>query len=379
MPNPQRIIFTSIAANYLSKARVLARSVKMFHPQIHFAVCVVDGKPGSNPDPDVFDEWLTLSDLKLPVENLDAWIFQHGVVELCTAIKGAAFQYFFQRRQRKRIEQVFYLDPDIFVLDSLSPVFKALESTSVLLTPHLTRPEASHRLIAFNECGSLKNGVFNLGFLGVRNTRSGRAFADWWSERLLNFCRIDPSRGLFTDQKWIDLVPVFFPDHRILRDPGLNVARWNVSQRRISRRRGRYLVEGRPLRFFHFSSIENGIHGWMTREFGGPNPDLEALTRRYQAALFMAEADIGQYQAASLENYTNGEPITPEQRHLYRSRQDLIKAFPKPRQVSCEEPCFLHWYKENLRVSLRKQLDAMGRVPSNGILKDLGAFLDVVR
>ena len=53
------------------------------------------------------------------------------------------------------------------------------------------------------------HGVFNLGFVGVRNCSEGRRFARWWAQRLLKYCHDDLPAGLFTDQKWVNLAPCF--------------------------------------------------------------------------------------------------------------------------------------------------------------------------
>ena len=34
--------------------------------------------------------------------------------------------------------------------------------------------------------------------------------------------------GVYTDQRWCDLVPALFDGVKVLRDPGLNVASWNL-------------------------------------------------------------------------------------------------------------------------------------------------------
>ena len=82
-------VFTSIAANYLPKARVLARSVKQVAPDAQFFLMLVDSTPHDfDLDAEPFDALITIDELGL--ENPIAWAFTHTVVELCTAVKGRA-------------------------------------------------------------------------------------------------------------------------------------------------------------------------------------------------------------------------------------------------------------------------------------------------
>ena len=81
---------------------------------------------------------------------------------------------------------------------------------------------------------AIKHGIFNLGFIGVRNTEEGRRFADWWAQRTQYLCRAEVANGLFTDQKWLNFAPVFFEGVAILKSPRHNVATWNLTTRRMS-------------------------------------------------------------------------------------------------------------------------------------------------
>ena len=59
--------------------------------------------------------------------------------------------------------------------------------------------------------------------------------------------------GYFTDQRWIDAVPVFF-EHEVVRDLGCNVAYWNLHERTLAvDESGAWTAGGVALRFFHFS------------------------------------------------------------------------------------------------------------------------------
>ena len=99
----------------------------------------------------------------------------------------------------------------------------------------------------------------------ARSTSASPAFAAgpkteellaWWSERLATDCLVAPERGYFVDQRWMDFAPGLVPGFFILRDPGYNLAYWNLAGARPARRGNRYEVDGRPLRFFHFSGFD---------------------------------------------------------------------------------------------------------------------------
>ena len=62
----------------------------------------------------------------------------------------------------------------------------------------------------------LQAGTYNLGFLVVTRQPDLARFLGWWQEKLEFQCVVDTERGLFVDQKWIDLVPGLFPGVRIL-------------------------------------------------------------------------------------------------------------------------------------------------------------------
>ena len=85
----KKIAFTSIANNYLPKARALAHSVKRYCKDISFVLLLAEDVNESllRPD-DPFDSFLTVK--QLGIQDLECWLFKHSVVEVCTAIKGPA-------------------------------------------------------------------------------------------------------------------------------------------------------------------------------------------------------------------------------------------------------------------------------------------------
>ena len=165
--NSLMLIYTSVTCNYIPKARVLAKSVKKFHPDWFFILVLADSIPsGFDLVQEPFDEILTLEQLPLP--NLKSWTYGHTVVELCTAVKGSAAEYFAKKRNH---DKIMYLDPDIKVFNSLEPLNKLLDKHDILLTPHMLDSEDKLDAIIDNEICSLKHGIFNLGFFAAKTSR----------------------------------------------------------------------------------------------------------------------------------------------------------------------------------------------------------------
>src|SRR5262249_10969050 len=264
----------------------------------------------------------------LPIDDLRSWIFRHRLVELCTAVKGTAFQYI---AEKFGAERIYYFDPDILVCDRLDGLERALDRHTILLTPHQYVPDSDLQAIADNEICCLRNGVYNLGFLAVRMAGQGRQFIDWWAERLRLFCYDDVPNGLFTDQRWVDLAPAFFDDIAILREPQYNVSTWNLTSRVATGRAPNDIrINGVPLAFYHFSGFDGGAQKVMLERYGVHSPVLFDLREWYVARC----EELGQTTLGKIEciynRFSNGERITDSHRLLYRGRPDLIQAFPDP-------------------------------------------------
>lgn len=333
--------FTSITANYLPKARVLARSVQKFHPDAVFHLVCSDKLPdGFDLTNEPFDFIIFPEDFNIP--SLYSWIFKHTVVELCTAVKAPAFLKIFQSTNA---DKVIYLDPDIVVFDNLQELFQILDHNSIVLTPHQVTPETTFETIKDNEICSLKHGVFNLGFLAVRRGETGLAFLNWWKDRVLDYCYDDIPNGLFTDQKWIDLVPAFFDDLYILRDKTYNIATWNISQRRVEKvTDNNFVVEGKPIKFYHFSGFDSGSYLTMLKKYGSKNQALFELRDWYIDEINAAgQKELGKWPC-KYNYFSNGEPVTNFHRFVYRTDPTLARRFPEPYLVSEDESSYYHWF-----------------------------------
>ena len=344
------LVYTSITKSYLPKARVLAKSIKQFHPNWTFVLLYSDTLPdGFEMNNEPFDEILTIQQLNIP--NWSAWAFQHALVELCTAVKGPAAKIL---SQRPGVDKIMYLDPDIKVFNSLSSLESLLDLHDILLTPHLLDIENEPVAIQDNEMAALKHGIYNLGFFAAKTSGQGFDFLCWWAERLRLFCRDDIPNGLFTDQRWCDLAPAFFSGLGIVRDPGCNVATWNIAHRPLTQNEdGVYFAGNVPLRFYHFSSFDNGTGLSMLNKNSPENPVALALWDQYKKDLH-AEGQHAMHDAKwSYGQFENGQTIPIEARRAYLYRPDIQTLFPNPYCVT--EPCFLSWWRAEVSQNTIKK------------------------
>jgi hypothetical protein len=321
--------YTSISFSYLCKARVLAWSLKRFHPDWVFTVVITDREPAGyifNLDEEPFDRVLWSDEL--PFDNVRGWLFKHDVVEACTAVKGPVIR---QLTQEAGVEKIFYLDPDIAVFNPLDDLVARLDAgSSILLTPHQVTPETDEVAVMDNEICSLGHGVYNLGFIGVNNDAAGRAFAAWWSDRLSKYCYDDLPRGLFVDQKWCDIVPALFDGVDIVKDPGCNVASWNLSQRTFSiDPAGQIRVNGHPLRFYHFTKL-GPVGDVMTERYAQDNVEVYEIWAWYKRMIKRFDEPRIPKGYWYYGQFENGEKIPRQARLLYRDRPDLQAQFPDP-------------------------------------------------
>ena len=319
--------FTSFTFSYLTRATVLARTLREAHPDWELWAMIVDMPPPGldvSESLAVFDRVLFPEQLRF--DRFHAWIFKHDIVEACTAVKGQSLRFLLE----SDADVVVYFDPDIAVFHSLDTVFERLNDHSVILTPHQVTPNSTVGHVRDNEMTSLKYGVYNLGFCAVRNDETGRAFADWWARSLRIACYDDVENGIFTDQKWCDLVPALFPRVWIERDPGCNVASWNLSTRRIScTDEGNILVNGSPLKFYHYTKI-NAVGDLMTEKYAGDNVEVMEVWNWYKRAIKDAHVEGIPSGYWHYGRFDNGEKIPKAARVLFRSRDDLYAAFDNP-------------------------------------------------
>lgn len=346
--------YTSCSNNYLPKARALAESLKRHHPDAILVLCLNDElSPDIDFGIEAFNDVWTPRDL-----NYDrGWIFQHNVMELCTAVKGRALE-----RMLERFDADFhlYLDPDVFVYAPLDPISDYMRGADIGLVPHILKPEDTEIGVRLTEMSVTEHGIYNLGHLVIRKSDNGRAFAKWWRERLDRYCFDDKKIGLFTDQRWVDLAPAIFDGVRILRQPNLDVASWNLATRNVAYSDGRafpYTVDGYDLITYHFSGTgPSGTHRRIREIFAPGNEAVATIERDYEASIAKHGQAHLEHRRFAFDYFDNGAKVTAAARKLYRDHAELQSAFPDPYSASGSPSGSFYAWLKNKRPELIDRL-----------------------
>jgi lipopolysaccharide biosynthesis glycosyltransferase len=329
--------FTSFTFSYLARAQILVQTLRTAHPDWTIWAVMVD-EPLEGNDFGLaaeFDKVVYARDLGFP--DFRKWLFKHDIVEASTAVKGQMLRHILQHGADK----VVYLDPDIAVFSDLDGIIKRLDTHSIVLTPHQVEPNESEGLMKDNELTSLKYGIYNLGFAAVKNDKFGNQFADWWARQLRFACYDEIENGLFTDQKWCDIVPALFDGVYVERDPGYNVASWNLSRRKLKiSRDGIIFANESPLKFFHFTKI-NTAGDIMIEKNATDNTEVMEVWNWYKRTLSdntISDLPKGYWHYSKFEN---GELIPKGVRVFFRRRADLMNYFEDPFRVDGDS--FFKW------------------------------------
>lgn len=337
------VITTVCTRNYLPRVRVLAGSLLDHAPDARVHALVLDARPGDPAEP-LFDVVMA-EDVIEPAE-FARMATAYDLVELSTALKPTLLRHLLTRH-----EAVHFVDPDIRFHADPGFLDELARTHGIVLTPHLTRPPRRERGGSpGGEDVVLPAGVFNLGYLGV-SRKADPGFLPWWEDRLARDCLNDTASARFVDQRWMDLVPGYFP-HHIETHPGVNLAWWNMPDREVSRPNGQWLADGRPLVFLHASGVDpsspyrlsrhhDDAHAFQPAE-GSP---LRTLMDDYCAAVRAAGQGALPPPEPGLRR-VDGLHITREERRRYRAdllRHEIDGSDEPPNPFTHGLPRFTRW------------------------------------
>lgn len=318
---PTRTAYCTISsANYLPRVMSLKASLERHHPDAILRILLVERPEVVQQLAERFGEpFLSVDQIDCP--NWRQMAFYYNVIEMNTALKPHLMLALF-RDPSLAAERVLYFDADVRFYSSPLEIEQQLDSASILMTPHLTRPIDGERH-TMDEGSIVSGGQFNMGFLGVRRSDNTLRVLEWLKAKLELECIYDVRRHLYTDQWWAQLFLSFEDGCKVLRSEGYNMAWWNVCQRTLTYDDGTdgYSTADGPLVFFHFSNLPEDDPGRLAtaqkRVRVEPGSPSYRILDDYVREVRMWRTRLGPLGPYSFEHFSSGRRIKGLDRKIY--------------------------------------------------------------
>jgi len=249
------VAFTIATKNYLPQAKALSDSYLYHHPRHKFIIYLVD-KIDKKIDIKFSDQAEIIEVDTLEIENFHKMSKIYTLFEFLTAIKPILSILTIKRYPN--LDAYIFLDSDMLVYSNMDNVNKILaEGFEIILSSHFFTPPPVDGFFP-DEKTYFNCGTFNAGFFAFSNKPNSLLFLNWWNDRLKTECILNFSKGLFYEQIWLNLVPLYFKNVNIISHPGYNVGYWNFHERRLEKKSDNKfsINEVYDLVLFHFSGFD---------------------------------------------------------------------------------------------------------------------------
>lgn len=252
-------VATIITASHLSYALAMAESLRRFSEVCLHALVVDRKSPFPDKGPSLcfysLDQLLcTKAETTLASEVIAKYQrMPPNLSENQFASPGDLLRWamkpFFALHLLRSTSNIWYCDSDLYFCSRPHCLVQAMKKGRFVVSPHYRpiKPDVSHEARL-----NYLHGLYNAGFFIA--TYAATDILRWWAERCAEHCVIAPAEGYYVDQRYLDVVPIYFRGVHVLRHRGCNVGGWNITGSPRRRIDGRCYVCGRqPVVFVHFS------------------------------------------------------------------------------------------------------------------------------
>ena len=177
--------------------------------------------------------------------------------------------------------RVYFCDHDLYFYNDFTFLDEEANGKTICLSPHWrTISHTAEQEYEYN----FKHGLYNGGFF-IAN-KEGKPILRWWSEMCIHKCTAVAGDATYVDQKYLDVVPLYFDNVHIIKHKGCNVAAWNRTYNKRTISGNKILVGGNEIIFIHYSPVtERHIEN-------GRDALLQEHLKQYKTALLETKTEL---------------------------------------------------------------------------------------
>ena len=251
---------TLFDVNYLLKGVVMLKTLHDNYPAAHVFVLCMDSSTET-----------ILKALDLPgvqtvklcdVEDSELLKIKSGrtIAEYCWTL-SASFSWYVMINF-DYVQRLTYLDADLMFFSSVAPLFEEIGDHSIAIIEHRFSDRFTH----------LEDyGRFNVEWVTFLRDDAGMSCLKKWRDQCIEWCFARLEQGKMGDQKYLDYWPNDYPGRvHILEHLGAGVAPWNFSNYRYATEGDCFLVNEKPLIFYHFHQFQiltSGAFDYMSESY----------------------------------------------------------------------------------------------------------------
>lgn len=176
---------------------------------------------------------------------------ERKIHEYCWTLKAVFLEKILTKYPK--VMRVTFMDSDLYFWEDPEKILKKQPNCSVLLSrEEKYKPEWKPNFI---KRVTNVTGEYNSGFISFKRDEMGIACLNWWKEKTIEACNIDPKRGIFGDQKYLNEMPKLFTTICDIESQGVNIGPWNYLKYTFSEKDGHIYIDQFRLIFYHFSGV----------------------------------------------------------------------------------------------------------------------------
>ena len=222
-------VFTLCSTNYLAHAKTLGDSLRQHNPDYHFVIGLVDRVPADIP-PSFWQPYelipvedVGIDGLRRHDRTLRRRGAQHGGQALLHRLPLPARSV----RRSSDLSRSGHRG-----LRQPGAACRYARDHSIVVTPHSCTYDDSDTAIYYEQGMLSSRRVQPRLSCNQPIARTPARLLQWWQHRLKEHCYYAPGTGIFVDQLWMTLAPLYF-DVYVEKNPGYNMCYWNHFERTI--------------------------------------------------------------------------------------------------------------------------------------------------